>query len=255
MSTAAPLCTPAEIAEKRRIAEERLKQNKLKRKPATNNNENRFVLNSEKLKLINNGNKSVGAGTSPVPAPSVTVSGLSDEQKALIEHNRQEALKRKLAKKSELLTKKAQQAASTSATSYLKPLNSPQRGLASSSALPSASPSNSNQVQLTGLGKSVAPSKSMVTGARAKPYQKPTVDANKPVNKTSVNCKIEFISETRFVVKIDSYNEILINEFKKVSSSSYSKLILDNQASQRLFIFIYLHRSEIQRLVIQHQRL
>lgn len=94
-------------------------------------------------------------------------------------------------------------------------------------------------------GKAIAPSRNAILDSRPNPYQsKPLIPRNpetinkdtfpvpstsKPQlqkqlkNNISVTCQFEFISEERFVVKTDTYNETVINEFKAIKSKIYGE--------------------------------
>lgn len=213
MSASMPQCTPAEIAEKRRIAlgiaEERKKQNRLKRR-LEQNNENRLSLHRNNSEQSNSNTTKIGTSSST----SEPTSGLTDQQKAAIEFNRQEAIKNLLSKKfisnraaTELLSKNVHQVPSPLATS------------SNAAKLNSVQVKSSNQ----SLGKSVAPSRTQIIEARKKPYQQQLPSYGKRI---SVNCKVEFITEDRFEVRMDNFNETIVNEFKKVSSKAFSKWFL-----------------------------
>lgn len=83
-------------------------------------------------------------------------------------------------------------------------------------------PSTSSEARPAALNtlKALPPSKTMTTNNRQSPYQKPST----PKPSVPVLCKLEAVSATRFVAKVDNYNETVINEFKKLRSKSYGEL-------------------------------
>lgn len=238
---------------------------------------NRFVPNGEKplekskLKLVNifvnNGKES--AATSSVLASSATASGSSEEQGSRIERNRQETIMRQserqlasnlISQKAayELLTKlgtrKEQKAriernrreaierriARNLKAAYERfPKNAQPVSLPSASLLSAQSelPRSQSRQTFELPGKSISPSKSMVSRERSNRYKecykrckRSNYRPSEELYKESVSCKIEFISEHRFVLRMNNHIKSIFNELSKLSSSSFSKFsIFDSE--------------------------
>lgn len=217
MSAVPPKCTPEEIEKKRIEAQKRLQatreQKELKRKQKIDS-ENRLKFPTHQADVIQK--------------PQ-----LSDEKKAAIEKNRLEAIEKakanNLISKSladDLITKKVSPGKATApskqaithnrANPYLKPQNPVHIAVAQQA------PTTSNQDPSP--GKSLPPSKASLTSNRSSPYQKPEPKLTKRA--IPVMCSLEVISIDRFAARTDTYSETVINEFKKMSTRSYSEFKL-----------------------------
>lgn len=220
METAGHQCTPAEIEEKRRIAEEKRRKAKEKKTlmQLNNNNQNRLELKPDQIiqpssVVAADGNQQAIVVLDPV-------------KKTEIERNRLAALERLKARK--LISQQAandraaepgkapapHKTSNNRSNPYDKPNHSNLINQQSAAALPGPS---RFQPEVPSPGKAL-------TSARPVPYQKPTEtkpQASKPPVK--VLCQFEMISDDRFVVKLDNYSEVAIQEFKKMKSGSYSK--------------------------------
>lgn len=188
----------AAIAERRRIAIERLQQTKQKLQEQNTGDNN------------NNKNKSDG--------DEMRMS-LTKEQKAQIAANKQKALER--LQKVKMTTSPV----SSSPLSALSPAQQHaqteenQRIAIEKLKIKNLVPPNFNIDSSTSKGTSTS-STSVQEQVISRP--KPTGGQQKPPQKL-VYCDLEICEENRFVAKTDGFHEELINEFKKINSRSYSK--------------------------------
>lgn len=202
-------CTPEEIEAKRKLALELRKKRKAseqqKADPAPHpakrrsSNENRIAMDRELTALLKPDNK----------APALT-----NEQKAQIEKNRLDALARAAANK--IIT--SDQAESLAANKIIPGKIVPPilrtSGNVNLKPVATTNPHTSNSI--FGAKPASAGSSKMTTAQSTK---KPA--GTKP--KDPVLCKLRFVTEDRFAASTDSYSELLIAEFKKIPSKSYSK--------------------------------
>ena len=216
MSSLKSSCTPAEIAVKKRKAEELRRLNREKRKKEMASSENQ---------------------------PSVQVSArnslvepeLTSEMKAQIEKKRLACLE--LAKKTKLISE--EEAAALAAKKilpgkvpykgssfkdpapsktvpinrthpYLKPQNRVEKG----SNVPLASPAVLNTT--ANQNDQIASTSNSASSASSKKQEL-------FIKHDTTVVKFEMITENRFAAKMEKKNDIVINEFKKISSHSYSK--------------------------------
>lgn len=190
-SEAKQLCTNEEIAEKKRIAQERLKQKIQKQK-------------EQKMMKQQNVNKT----EIRLPLQSKIVTSNSDtltaEQKNEIERKRLEAIQR--AKEKKLIS--AKKAEALAAIKSGNPASTANRS------------TFAHRIdKLTGE-----------ISSRNVPYQrKLAVVDDKP--SIPIICTMDMISEDRFSANLLSYNETVIKEFKKIESKAYSKLIFFGEKS------------------------
>lgn len=221
-------CTAEEIAEKRRIAEERhkkyleeIKKQKVAKKQANIENRLPFHVAIDQMKTSSN----VGTFTLPTVL-------LTSEQKAAIEKNRISALEK--AKQNKLI---APEIADGLAAKTISPGKIPASKTASGHRLvPYLKPANSKLDAAVEFVQPIqrdvqrkAPSPSSVMAQKAipnqNPYQKTTSAVSKSVTTPRV-CLFKIISENRFTAVVDKYDEMVINEFKKCNSKFYSKFHL-----------------------------
>lgn len=222
-------CSAQEIENKRRLAMERNQrykeeQKSRKKQQQNNNNEKRPTLNV--MDVMSN-----------VQEPkSAQVPTLTAEQKAVIERKRLDAIERAKANKlispavaSDLVSKKISpgkvqfpsKAVVANNRSSLNPYLKPQLIYDENTIVnkPQTHPYIPEQTNQSGKATT------SMTNTRPAPYPKPssnTLPKSKIIEKP-VLCSIEVISEDRFVAKTDVFNDIVINEFKKISSSSYGE--------------------------------
>jgi hypothetical protein len=243
MSSVPKICTAEEIAEKRRMALE-IRQKK----------ESERLLRKQKLNNENSGHR-IGMNGAALPQPLITA-----EQRAEIEKNRLAAIER--AKQNKLIDEKKAKDLIEKKVSpgkiqesvvgrnrvhpYLKPRNENPRDSSStksSTTVPSsatvqvppatkiAQVINQNSANLLNAkdpapGKSAAPSKTVIPNQRSAPYQKPNANLLPKKPDKPVYITLEFISESRFIARMDNFSEQAINQFKKMRTRDYSKFLI-----------------------------
>lgn len=203
-------CTPEEIEAKRKLALELRKKRKAseqqKADPAPHpakrrsSNENRIAMDRELTALLKPDNK----------APALT-----NEQKAQIEKNRLDALARASANKIITPDQAKDLAANKIIPGKIVPPILRTSGNVNLKPVATTNSHTSNSI-FGAKPASAGPSKMTTTAQSTK---KPA--GTKP--KDPVLCKLRFVTEDRFAASTDSYSEILIAEFKKIPSKSYSK--------------------------------
>lgn len=199
-------CTPEEIEAKRKIALELRRKRKAgeqqKADPAKrrSSNENRIAMVREPAALLKPEQK----------APVLTI-----EQKAQIERNRLDALARAAANK--IITEDQAKDLAANKISPGKIVPPILRTSANVNLKPVAAtnPQSSNSI----FGAKPTSGPSWMTTTPAQSTKKPA--GTKP--KDPVLCKLRFVSEDRLAASTDSYSDILIAEFKKIPSKSFSK--------------------------------
>lgn len=199
-------CTPEEIEEKRRLALE-LRNN---RKAAEQKKE--FHL-SKKPRL------SMKTDTEN------NLLTLTSEQTAQIERNRLEAIARATA--NNLIPAEV---AKDLAAKKISPGKVPHNFLKTrNSSNPLALPSKLQFPIKAALQTALPPTSTSLHPQKFS--DKSTTIAKAPIIATvpndPISCQLRFISENRFEAFTDTYNDVVITEFKKIRSKSYSKLLKD----------------------------
>lgn len=200
-------CTPEEIEEKRKLALER----RIKRKAAEQKNE--FTL-SKKPHLDNNGLRLSFHTDTENNVPKLT-----SEQEAQKERNRLEGIARAVA--NNLIPPEL---AKDLAAKRISPGKVPHKFLKIRNAGDPA-PSKLQFPIKAALETASASTSSGTSSDKAATVTKAPI-ATKP--NVPVLCQLRFITKDRFEALIDAYNDVVVTEFKKIRSKSYSKLLEDD---------------------------